>query len=284
MVTRGAFIVSIDYEYAWGFVDHELSVEDLERIRHEREITKRLMRLFDTYALPATWAVVGKLIDTSERGDDAAWYDTDRLVDALAQSSVGHDIGSHSYGHVIFTDIDEDAARRDSASAIRAHNAHGFAHHSFVFPRNKEKYHAVLADAGFRVFRGQRKQWYHFLPYRLWTLGRGIDYWLPIPHLVEPLRHESGLINIQDSLLFISRRGVQRLLPPKQAIRKIVWGLRAAAREKKVFHLWFHPSNFSYDTETQFFIFEEVLKEVSRLRDKGVLDVHTMYSCSKEAA
>ncbi len=280
---KGVCIISIDYEHAWGVSDKRNTPENLTRIRNEASITERLITLFEKYSIPATWAVVAKLLE--ERVDtDSAWSDTNGFIKRIQKSSAGHEIGSHSYAHILYDTVDDSGATVDIGSAKLLHEKHGLPFNSFIFPRNREAHHAILKNHGITSFRGRSRLWYYFLPYRLWALGRGIDYWLPTAKTVMPERHPSGLINIPDSLLLVSRKGIQKILLPAQAVRKFVWGIRAAAKQKKIFHLWFHPSNFSYDTDTQFDIFENMLKHLARARDEGAIEVMTMGACAERYA
>lgn len=273
---KGSFIISIDYEYAWGLVDRELSPKDILRIRDEVSITNRLIELFEHHRIPATWAIVGHLLEAGERGEDPAWFDARGLITRIAASSVGHEIGSHSYAHPLYGEISREAAQDDISRAADIHKRRGLSFRSFVFPRNKEGHHDLLADHGITCFRGLNPAWYDKLPYRLWPLGTGIDYWLPTTRTVIPTVHPSGLVNIPDSLALVSRKGIKRLLPSFQRIRKLRRALDAAARRGETFHLWFHPSNFSYDTETQFKIFDAVLAYAAEMRDRRALDIVTM--------
>lgn len=273
---KGSFIISIDYEYAWGLVDRELSPSDIARIRDEVGITTRLIELFEHHRVPATWAIVGHLLEVGDHGEDTAWFDARGLITRITASSVGHEIGSHSYAHPLYGEIDREFAKDDIGRAEDVHTKHGLSFRSFVFPRNKEGHHDLLADHGITSFRGLNCAWYHKLPYRLWPLGSGIDYWLPTAHTVIPTVHPSGLVNIPDSLAFLSRKGLKKLLPPFQAIRKICRALDTAAKRGETFHLWFHPSNFSYSTDTQFKILHAVLTHAAELRDRRALDIVTM--------
>lgn len=278
---KGVFTVSIDYEYAWGVADKNLQEADLARIRKETVITRRLLSLFEKYNIPATWAIVGGLLEKGAHGEDLAWFDGEHLADAVADSPVGHEIASHSFGHILFDSVDRETAKRDVDKARAMHIGRQFPFATFIFPRNKTGHFDVLKEAGITVFRGLRKTWYSFLPERLWTLGRGIDYWLPTAGSVLPEKHKSGLLNLPDSMLFISRKGVQKLLPPFQLVRKIRYGIFKAAERGKIFHLWFHPSNFSYDTDKQFRSLEAILSFAAELRDSGHLSVLPMRACAE---
>jgi predicted ATP-grasp superfamily ATP-dependent carboligase/peptidoglycan/xylan/chitin deacetylase (PgdA/CDA1 family) len=276
--TKGALVVSIDYEYAWGYADMSLSEADLARIRGEAEITERLLALFDKYEVPATWAVVGRLL---EQGSDSAWHDTTGLIKKIAQAKTGHEIGSHSYAHILYSQAGEPAVRADLDAMRRVHAVADLTPVSFVFPRNLEAHHAVLKEHGLKVYRGLRPRWYHVLPGVLRRLGHLADSVLPLYKGVRPSIGKAGLLNLPDSALLFARNGARKFIPARLTQFMFIRGLRAAARRGDIFHLWFHPSNFSYDSDTQFKIFESVLREAARLRALGVLRTLTMRAAAQ---
>lgn len=278
---KGIFTISIDYEGAWGYMDKRLTPTDFNRIRGEVEITKKLLVLFERYTIPVTWAVVGGLLEEGSHGKDSAWYDSENIVGAITTSSVGHEIGSHSFGHILFDSINRSTAEQDIKKARRVHIGNQLPFQTFVFPRNKEGHHAVLKESGITTFRGVNHTWYSRMPGMFQTLGRGIDYWLPTAHLVAPRVHATGLTDISDSMLFVSRRGIQKILPPFQLVRKIKYGIYKAAEKKKIFHLWFHPSNFSYDTDTQLRSLEKILAYASELRAGGHIKICPVGTCKE---
>jgi hypothetical protein len=80
---------------------------------------------------------------------------------------------------------------------------------------------------------------------------------------------QNGLVNFRESQhLFAFNRKVELLLDSHNLhnlrVRRIVKGIKKAAREKKIFHLWAHPWEFR--TEKDFlklrYIFNYVVKEV----------------------
>ncbi|MEX0935049.1 MAG: polysaccharide deacetylase family protein [Candidatus Paceibacterota bacterium] len=270
---KGKFIISIDLEYAWGYVDRDVSPRQKEKIRGETKIINRLLALFDQYEIPATWAVVGKLL---EEGDDPLWHDVDDVVGKIQNARVGHEIGSHSYAHIVYGESSRDEIEQDIERAREIHAEHDLPFDSFVFPRNSERGHDMLKKSGIITYRGKRKRWYEGLPDILRRFIHLKSYGIPFAATVLPSRHASGLINIPDSMLLIGRNGVRRLIFPPLIKLKATNGLRRAMRRGEIFHLWFHPSNFSYDTETQFDIFESILREADRLRSRGTLEIDTM--------
>ncbi len=315
MTHKGRFVISIDYEFLLGFADFELEQKDKRRMEDEVGIIKRLIVLFEKYKIPATWAVTGHLLEdecvwknglvhpeyprpvnTGEKHDwflyhpskgeyeDPLWFDSKHLIPAIQNSLVSHEIASHSYAHIIYgaKDVDEGAVRADIKNLVRVHKKRGISISSFVFPRDNEKYHHLLKEIGVTCYRGVAKKWYGKFP-RLISRGlRIIDYYLPTVRTFKPAMGEGGLVNIPESMMLFSRNGVRKLVTARCMKMKAKRGLRVAIQKKEVFHLWFHPSNFWYDKETQFSIFEEILKEATSLRDSGDLEIVTMRDLVEE--
>jgi hypothetical protein len=311
----GALVISIDFEYAIGYADEMLSTERQQLVRAEAAISRRLIELFDRYQVPATWAVVGHLLETDcqvadgrvhadfptavytdddldwfathpPAGDttDTLWFDSAGVIKAVKASSTAHELASHSYAHIIYgaPHIKPEAIQADLAGIKRIHEEQGLPLTSFIFPRNQEGFHHELQQLGVRCFRGQSRFWYMRLPGPLGRLARLFDYYLPSVRTVTPSRHDSGLINIPDSLLLLGRNGLRTLVTPGVMKRKLRCGLAAAANRSEIFHLWFHPSNFSYDTETQLAIFEDALMFAATLRQAGRLQIATMETIYKQ--
>ncbi len=293
-MSPGAACISIDLELAWGIWDkpsgeyHRLCAEK------ERAVVKAMLQVFASREIPATWAIVGRLLDTSggaptptEFGE-RIWYAPD-LVEAIHNASPAHDIGSHGFAHIYFGESERDRIREDLRSARRMHDEHGLRFTSFVFPRNQVAHLDLLAEAGIKVFRGVDIGWHTVTRRRLGTLpGRAAhlaDELLPIPPaVVQPRSRPFGLVELPGSMLLLGRNGLRRLVRPEIAEMKAKLGLRRAARQGRIFHLWFHPSNFYYETEVQLRLLENILDEACAMRDRAEIEIRTMASYAQAAA
>lgn len=60
--TKSFFVISIDFELFWGMSDKETIETYGTRIIGERTAIPRMLALFETYGIHATWAGVGMLI------------------------------------------------------------------------------------------------------------------------------------------------------------------------------------------------------------------------------
>ena len=306
----GAFTISIDLELAWGQPDIPYRDEELEAVGREREIVRRLCMLFERYSIRATWAVVGHLLmrepavrDAKGRahpalprpmvrnevrdwffqlpaGMDANWYAMD-LIEAVRAAAPQQEIGSHSFSHLLYDEQTtlHDAVANDLAKARELHRREGLPFDSFVFPRNQVGYRQQLADAGLKAYRGHTPRWQDdFRPAALRRMFNLLTFVLGIPPgTVVPTRDRAtGLVNVPDSMLLMSRNGLRRLIRRGNLVRMAGAGLDCAAKSGRTFHLWFHPSNFSHHTEEQLGVLEDILRHAVLLRDKGQLELLTM--------
>jgi len=281
LADRGAFCISIDLELAWGVWDAVTPQYISKCLALERPIVREILSQFQRYGIEATWAVVARLLEPSASGDSQAWYAPD-LVEAIRDASPRQEIGSHTYAHTYFDKAPRDAVRDDLEAAARLHREHGLDFTTFVFPRNFVAYVDELARVGIKVFRSVDVGWQTSLAplgERVRRLANLADKIVPVPPSpVQPRRHPDGLVELPSSMLLMARNGPRKLIHPKALETKAILGLRAAARTGGVFHLWFHPSNFYYDTERQLGVLGTVLARACQLRDGGQLDVRPMGS------
>lgn len=279
--SRGAFCISIDLELAWGVWD-QLSAEYVDKcLELERTIVKRILTIFERHEIPATWAIVGHLLqkrDDCSPNELPAWY-APEIIDWLCRAKPEQEIGSHSFGHIYFSEVSAVEASADLSAARAIHQRSGVAFDSFVFPRNKVAHLDVLSAAGLKVFRGADHGWHMGVsPQSL--IGRAahlIDTVLPLkPAVVRPTPHPSGLVELPGSMLLMGRNGLRRLVRPAALRMKARRALREAADKNSVFHLWFHPSNFYHATESQFGVLESIVEYAASLRARERLDIVPM--------
>lgn len=280
---RGAFCISIDVELAWGYWDCLSPAYLAQCSRLDRTVIQELVQLFARHEVSATWVVVGALLDRDSarpEGAEAVWFAPD-VLESIVRAPHAQEIGSHSFAHIDFASAPAGAARADLAHAREIHRAHGLDFTSFVFPRNRVGHLAELAQHGIKVFRGPDRGAIHTAGRLAGRVGRRVanyvDKLIPIsPAVVHPIAHPEGIVELPGSLLLMGRDGVRRLVPPRALTAKATRGLRRAAREGGVFHLWFHPSNFHAETTTQLAILDAILTAATELRRTGELDIVPM--------
>nr|WP_193570807.1 polysaccharide deacetylase family protein [Halorubellus sp. JP-L1] len=281
---------------AWGFADRD--DPPVERVEAARDAWTWLLDLFDEHSVPATWAVVGHLFledcdgrhATQSAPDD--WFAFERttyakrpdlrfgpdLVDAIAAARADHEIGSHSFAHLLFDDDDlsRTAADADVERAVAVAADHGIDLDAFVFPRNVVGHRDVLADHGFRTYRAAGAGTRSRLA-RVTGKLRGVMDPDRLP-LVEPTVDEHGLVAVPPSLYLFGFEGVARdvlsTVWTDPVVRQAHWLVDRAATEDGVCHLWLHPNNVVDDAARD--RLRAIVEHVGRRRDQGLVDVETM--------
>jgi peptidoglycan/xylan/chitin deacetylase (PgdA/CDA1 family) len=288
----GSVVISIDAELGWGFSDFDDPPTDWAA--SGREGWQYLLDRFEEYRMPATWAVVGHLFfqgRTEAAGSDLTppdWLDRERsvwdlrpelqfgngLVTALLETDVEHDIGSHTFSHIVFDKewVTRDTVRADLEAAIEAGAESGVEYESFVFPRNVVGYRDVLADCGFNAYRGAMPEGVDWALTKLAALGTP-----KATRLVEPYVDEYGLVNVPPSLYLFEMEGLARTAIESIWAGPIVEiasnGIDRAIREDGLFHVWLHPNNLR--TDRDFRRMGAVLELIDDRRGDG-LAVETM--------
>lgn len=292
----GSVVISVDAELGWGF--HDAPSPPMTRLDAARDGWRCLLALFDEFRVPATWAVVGHLFldDCDGTHPDhptpPGWFERERttwrdrpdlrfggdLVTELLSAGVDHDVGSHTFSHVVFDEdgVDGAVARAELRAAKDASEAVGVTPRSFVFPRNVVGHREELAAAGFEAYRGERRVGEP-------GVGRSIDKVLAgvdpdRPRIVEPYVDEFGVVDVPPSLFLFGFEGTAR------TVAEAVWddpvaaqvslGVERAANERGVFHLWLHPNNVVEPRDVR--RMRAVLSCIDRYRRESGLTVETM--------
>jgi hypothetical protein len=291
---KPVFIISLDVELAWGFILHNES-KILNLLQRDVQKTKgtidRLLKIFGTYNIPATWAVVGHLLldsedilrenyrnmpqfkegwidwDTYSKISNQTLYRGPELVQKVLSNSASHEIGLHSFFHLPFSKCSHEVAEAEITQGINAAQKMGISLKSFVFPENLIGHLDVLAKYGFQIYRSKDMTRYdntkNFVNRKF---AGAFDKIIAPP--VSPSR-ENGIWSIPGSIYFLDSQAPFSLVP------RVKCGLKRAIRTKKVFHIWLHPWNLLlYNTLER--DLAKILESVAQEREKNNLQVMTM--------
>lgn len=303
VLARGAFLLSIDTELAWGSVHNGQLRRRQAQFRLTRTCVTRLVGLLEKFQIHATWAVVGHLFleqcqpvngvkhpeiirptygwfpgdwfdpDPCTQLEKAPyWYGRD-IVQQILNCKIKQEIGCHTFSHIR---VGEPGCSRECfASELQAcHLAakkFGVTLESFVFPRNTVGHLDVLSEYGFVSYRGEVVSQSSRLPGVVRRLLR---------HLAEaptalPEEHK-GLWNLPASMFYPPPLGRTWPIAVAMMVHKAKRTLHRAALERRTFHLWFHPFNLACHPDRLLGGLENIFAEVCRLRDAGLLDNPTM--------
>jgi peptidoglycan/xylan/chitin deacetylase (PgdA/CDA1 family) len=302
---RGVFTISLDFELLWGTRDKYGPGRFEKACRIEREqVIDRLLKLFVEFEVPATWCVVGHLMldrcvcengikhkeiippqhawhpdwfayDPCSDEESAPLFYARTLVEKIKACPVEQEIGSHTFSHVIFGDTgcSEETARSELDACLDAAKKMGIEMQSFVFARNSIGHLHLLQQFGFRCYRGREPHQHNRRFLRLLTVFAATN-----PQVVLPQEDANGLWNIPASMFFFPMHGIRRFVPMHLRAKRAIKGLNSAANQKKIFHLWFHPTNMADHMETMFSGLREILEYARSLRDRHSLDFLPMKS------
>lgn len=302
---KGIFVLSIDTEMAWGFADSpELVRKHFSNFLRAPDMMEKLLGLLNQWRISATWALVGCLMmDPGEDGvqlkavteiyqtnfpgswlgrglellPERIWF-AKNILEKVLDSPVCQEVGFHSFSHIIYDQVGPAAAALDLDLCRQLSDRLGLQAHSFIFPRNRAAHIKAVSNAGFSVYRGPERSWYHGLGYCRRS-AHFLDQLLGLSPPVSEGGFDQGLIEIPASMFLMPMTGVRRLIPIRSRVNKAIKGIKKAIRERKIFHLWFHPFNLCPDLLKGL---EEILAFAAEQRDRGDLEIKTLGSLGQE--
>jgi peptidoglycan/xylan/chitin deacetylase (PgdA/CDA1 family) len=301
---KGIFLLSLDTELAWGTRGNKAYVKDYEKTR---EVILRLLRLLEKYEIRATWAVVGHLfldqcsvkdgmkhpeiedvpshwfdIDPcTDLDHDPMWYGSD-IIKQIQNCRVPQEIGSHTFSHMVADECSGRCFVSELRAARRLAEKEGIELKSLVFPKNHVAFTSELAKEGFTSFRGSDENWYARFSGAWKKIAHMIDNYFVIPSPSIFPRKEKRVWNIPGSYFYVHARGWAKWLPVSFRVRKTLAGIDRAVKERRMFHLWFHPFNISSNPDGLLEGLERIFSRIALLRASGQLENWTMQETAEQ--
>ena len=302
----GALVISLDFELHWGVRDKCAPGGSYrENLLGARAAIPRILDLFEEFDVAATWAAVGFLFAKSKRereefspalrpqytdsrldayneptgegeGDDPLHYALSLIKEI--QSRAKQEIATHTFSHYYCLEPGEnrEAFTADLRSAVAIAKHHSIDLRSMVFPRNqfREGYEDVLLESGIACYRGNERSWmYRPRPRNQETVAvrapRLLDTYVSLsgPKIVrwDEVLQPNGICNVRSSM-FLRPYSARRKGLESARLRRITGGIQAAAEQRGIFHLWWHPHNFGAQTEQNLRFLRSVLEAFSTCR------------------
>ena len=299
-INKPTFIISLDTELIWGSLHSSLS-EAVSLMKKDdtkvRGCMDNLLNLFEKHNIPATWAVVGHLfLDKCEYEEGiphkdmprfkADWYSCDPctdiksdplfygkdIVEKILSSQVKHEIGYHSFSHVVFSECSREVAEAEIKEGIKLAKEFGITLKSFVFPWNKVGHVNILKKHGFRIYRGENlRRCDSNQSFLIRKFNGGLDKIIAPP--AEP-KWKDGIWEMPTSMLFCDSQVKFSVLPRAKI------GLYRAIRSKMVFHIYLHPHDLLRYSSLKDDL-DKFLAVVAKKRDEGKIEVMTMREFAK---
>lgn len=315
-MNKGALVISIDFEIHWGVSDrHTLQSPYFENLKNDREVVKRCLQLFRQFNIHATWATVGMLfcnnkeelfsyVDESNRpqyvrkhisnyevaknaGENESedpYHYAPTLVKEIINTP-GQEMASHTYSHFYCLEPGQtpEAFGHDLLAAKAVAEKYNVELKGIVFPANQfEPAHIdKCKQAGLTYYRGNYPSWMYQLKAKadegkLKRLSRLADFYFPVNgnRLVEPSL-VNGMVNVPASC-FLRPYSHKLSFLEGRRLSRMKSEMTAAAKQKKIYHLWWHPHNFGRDMEKNFEVLTKLLTHFQVLREKYGMESLTL--------
>lgn len=308
---RGLFVVSIDFEMAWGGVFNEYILKNnLDLYKKTRKAIIAIIELFEKYQISATWAFVGHLMlencekinntkhpyivrpnyswlnkdwfhsDPCARDDlNSIWYADDVLKNVMS-CKVKQEVASHSFSHILFGEegCSKECAESDIRKCVEVASSYDIDLTSFVFPCHSEGHKDILKKYGFNIYRSRGVEWYSKIRNsQLKRLALKIDKIFAINPSTGSLGiDEHGLYNIPGNMCYYRYTGWKSILTYKKVVKQAKKGIDLAIRKGEVFHFWFHPYQIADGLYDSIHDLEEILYHAHAKAEAGLIKNRTM--------
>ena len=312
----GKFVISLDFELLWGVRDKRTIENYGNNILGVRQVIPALLDVFSKYDIKATFSAVGflfaknkeQLLDYcpvvkpgyrdinlspytildkigNDENDDPYHFGYSLLQQIKENGN--HEIGTHTFSHYYCLEPGQtpEAFMHDLEAAKKIAAAANIEVKSLVFPRNQfnEEYLSVCKETGIESFRGNPVSWLYS--------GRNKN---SETHFRRALRFIDMHINLTghhchtrqfvSSSLLVNVAASRFLRPYSKSLsfldplrlRRIKRAMLHAAKNKKLFHLWWHPHNFGINLKENIHFLEKILGYYTYLKTKYNFSNHTM--------
>lgn len=307
-LNSGALVVSLDFELLWGIrdFDHTGKRGKILLTRQAALQMLELFKKYEIHATWATvgflffesrdsllagvpsslpayantalspYAALAIEIGVDEE-EDPLHYAPSIIRQILATPH--QELATHTFSHYYCLEDGQTPQdfESDLQAAIRAAEKYNSKIRSIVFPRNQyaDPYLQVCAQNGIQAFRGNESVWFRQTQkrevHRHWLrrLLRLLDAYVDVSgDNAYPLPENPRLpINIPASRYLRAYSKRFRIFEPLR-LRRIVSAMTRAAQTGRIFHLWWHPEDFSGNVEDNLRFLEQVLKEYRQLHER----------------
>ena len=83
-------------------------------------------------------------------------------------------------------------------------------------------------------------------------------------------------------MYYVSSRGLRKYIPNGSRLLKAKLGIDKAIKNNEIFHIWFHPVDFTDCTDQMLKEFEEILKYANKKRASEKLEIKRMNDIAYE--
>ena len=317
----GKFIISLDFELHWGGAEKWDIVNKKTYFNNTRIIVDQLLKVFEENKLPVTWATVGilfaatkdeflkykpeieptyinenlnyySLLKNDEVGKDETedpYHFAATLVRKIKEAPL-QELSTHTFAHYYCNEkgqnITQFKADIEAAQKI-AHDKYNVRLKSIVLPRNQfnKNYINTLAQAGIKVVRSNPDVWFWNKISLISPIFRALDTLFKIS---KSLSYKESDLTYQDTVLLLP---ASRFLRPYARKERLIQKLKTsrikremkhAAKNNRVYHLWWHPHNFGYFPKENMKQLLELIEYYNYLKQKYNFQACSMIEMHKK--
>jgi hypothetical protein len=317
----GSFIISLDFELMWGVRDVTTIEKYGDSILGVRTAIPKILHIFNEFDIVATFSTVGFLFfDSKEelqymlpfkkpnyKNSDLSPYSE---IDSIGKNEKddpyhygmslinlirkeNHEISTHTFCHYYCLEDGQsiDEFEEDLKQAIIIAKKRDIELKSIVFPRNQVNldYLNICKKYGILSFRGNQKSWiYNAVKAKNQSL------------LKRFLRLVDSYVNISGNNIYdykIIKETIPFNIPASAFLRpfnkriafldglrlsRIKNGMTLAAKNNRVFHLWWHPHNFGVNQNENLDFLKQILLHYKYLNNHFGFQSITMSMLSEK--
>lgn len=303
----GIFVISLDFELHWGVSETKTVEEYKENLENTRTAIRQMLELFKNYNIHTTWATVGflfcknksEIIEKTERIDKPE-YKNKKLSNYCLIKDIGNDymtdpfhfgndvissikkypnqeIATHTFSH--YYCLEEGPVLKnfedDLNLALSTAKEQNIIISSIVFPRNQysEQHLKICLEKGIKTYRGNSSGWLYktssskeqHLLRRAARLG---DSYLNLSGNNSSFLEESyfGMYNVPASRFLRPFNKKLKFLEKLRLIR-LKKEMTYAAKNNKLYHLWWHPHNFGKNVSENIAFLKSILEHYLILKN-----------------
>ena len=300
-MNNGALVISLDFELLWGIFDKVQWEQKKDYFENTRKVIPQILQLFEDYEISCTWATVGMLFNENwdewnqnipqilpnynnpelsayaygkeiqSRETEAMCFAPD-LIKKINNTPL-QEIGTHTYSHYYCLEPgqNKDSFKADLIKNLELANKKDIELKSLVFPRNQinADYLRICEDLGILNIRSNPNVWY----WQNTNKGSLLQKVFRTGDAYLGTNSKSYLYTFNDHQL---TQKSSRLLRPYSnvkilnslKIKRIISEMRTAAKNKEVYHLWWHPHNFGSNSFQNLNDLKLILENFNTLRLK----------------
>jgi len=300
---KGKFVISLDFELHWGVAELWDVESRKDYFDNTRISIPTVLSLFEKYKVHATWATVGflfaknkaqllqfspilkptydqkklsyySLIENGEVGEDEVddpYHYAPSLIEKIIKTP-GQELATHTFAHYYCNESGQN--EKQFEADIKAAQSIAKANfdvelQSLVFPRNQ--FNATCTEIarqnGIKVVRSNPDVWFWKSKSRFMALARAADTFLSISKTLTftiEKKLSQGVLLLPASRFLRPFTEKEKVLQPLK-IKRIKKEMEFAAKNNKIYHLWWHPHNFGYSLTENLYYLEEILKHYTYL-------------------